>query len=116
MRIISVSEDKKFEKRIAITPDIAKKYIKLGFELSLQENYGTHLGISDNEFKEVGVNILNNENELINNTDLIIQVGLLSEDKLALIKENQTYIGVLNPYNNKEKIENLAKKKLIFSL
>jgi len=114
MRIISVSEDKKFEKRIAVTPDIAKKYIKLGFELSLQESYGTHLGISDNEFKEVGVNILNNENELINNTDLIIQLGLLSEDKLALIKENQTYIGVLNPYNNKEKIENLVKKKINF--
>jgi len=114
MKIISVSENKKFEKRIAVTPDIAKKYIKLGFELSLQENYGTHLGISDNEFKEVGVNIINNENELINNTDLIIQVGLLSEDKLALIKENQTYIGILNPYNNKEKIENISKKKINF--
>jgi len=114
MRIISVSEDKKFEKRIAVTPDIAKKYIKLGFELSLPESYGTHLGISDNEFKEAGVNILNNENELINNADLIVQLGLLSEDKLASIKKNQTYIGVLNPYNNKEKIENIAKKKINF--
>ena len=111
MKIISVSEDKKFEKRIAVTPDIAKKYIKLGFEVSLPKSYGVHLGISDNEFRDEGVNIINNENELINNTDLIIQLGLLSKDKLALIKENQTYIGVLNPYNNKEKIEILAKKK-----
>ena len=114
MRIISVSEDKKFEKRIAVTPEIAKKYIMLGFELSLPESFGKHLGISDNEFKEVGVNILNNENELINNTDLIIQLGLLSENKLALIKENQTYIGVLNSYKNKKKIENISKKKINF--
>ena len=35
MRIVSVSENQKIEKRIAITPDIAKKYIALGFEVSL---------------------------------------------------------------------------------
>ena len=39
---------------------------------------------------------------------------MLSDDKISNIKENQTLIGVLNPYNNKEKLENLVKKKLIF--
>ena len=45
MRIVSVSENQKIEKRIAITPDIAKKYITLGFEVSIVENYGEHLGL-----------------------------------------------------------------------
>ena len=40
MRIASVLENKKIEKRIAITPEIAKKYISLGFEVTLSENYG----------------------------------------------------------------------------
>ena len=57
MKIISVLENQKIEKRIAITPDIAKKYIALGFEVGLSENYGEHLGFSDNEYKELGVNI-----------------------------------------------------------
>ncbi|MDB2515363.1 NAD(P) transhydrogenase subunit alpha, partial [Candidatus Pelagibacter bacterium] len=49
--------------------------------------------------------------------DLIIQLGLLSEEKLSLLKEGQTVVGVLNPYLNKEKIDNLVKKKInIFSL
>ena len=43
MKIGSISEDKNFEKRIAITPDIAKKYISLGFEVYLSKNYGAHL-------------------------------------------------------------------------
>ena len=30
MKIGSISENKQFEKRIAITPEIAKKYINLG--------------------------------------------------------------------------------------
>ena len=57
MRIVSISENKKIEKRIAVTPDVAKKYIKLGLEVSLQENYGVHLGIKDKEFEDVGVKI-----------------------------------------------------------
>ena len=116
MRITSILEDKKVEKRIAVTPDVAKKYISLGFELSLPENYGLHLGISDSEYKEIGVNFLKDEKELINSSDVIIQLGLPSDDKLSLISENQTVIGILNPFINKEKIENFKKKKLIFFL
>ena len=58
MRIVSVLENKKFEKRIAITPEIAKKYIALGFELSLSENYGEHLNFKDDEYKKLGVKII----------------------------------------------------------
>ena len=114
MRIVSVSEDKKFEKRIAITPDIAKKYIALGIELSLSENYGEHLGLKDNEYKELGVKIFQDEKEIINSADIIVQLGLPSDDKISLIKEGQSIIGVLNPFENKEKIENLSKKKLMY--
>ena len=35
MKIASVLENQKIEKRIAITPEIAKKYISLGLEVSL---------------------------------------------------------------------------------
>ena len=55
MKIASILENQNIEKRIAITPEIAKKYISLGFEVSLSENYGSHLGIKDEEFKELGV-------------------------------------------------------------
>ena len=117
MKIISLLEDKNFEKRIAVTPDIAKKYIDLGFELSLPKNYGKHLGFEDDLYKNVGVEISEDENNLIKNADLIIQLSLLSEDKLQLIKEGQSLIGVLNPYDNKTKLESLAKKKInLFSL
>ena len=40
MRIVSILENQNIEKRIAITPDIAKKYIALGFEISIVEKYG----------------------------------------------------------------------------
>ena len=117
MRIVSILENQNIEKRIALTLDSAKKYIEVGFNLSIPENYGKHLGINDEEFKELGVNIGKDEKELIKNSDIIIQLGLLSDDNLSLLKENQILIGIFNPYVNKEKIEKLSKKKInIFSL
>ena len=44
MKIGSLSEDKDLEKRISITPEVAKKYIGLGLEVYLGLNYGSHLG------------------------------------------------------------------------
>ena len=117
MKIVSVSENQEIEKRIAITPEIAKKYISLGIEVSIPENYGSHLGIKDEEYKELGVSILKDEKEIITNADIIVQLGLLDDDKNSLLKENQTFIGVLNPYDNKDKINSLVKKNInTFSL
>jgi len=117
MRIVSVSENKKIEKRIAITPEIAKKYIALGLEVNLSENYGEHLGFKNIEYKELGVKFLKDEKEIISGADIIVQLGLLEDDKASLIKENQVLIGVLNPYDNKEKLNELVKNKInVFSL
>jgi NAD(P) transhydrogenase subunit alpha len=117
MNIASISENKDREKRIAVTPDIAKKYISLGFNLSLPHNYGSHLGFSDEEYKISGVNLLGSEEEIIKNSDIVIQLGLVDDDKLLLLKENQTLIGFLNVFSNQEKLEKLKLKKInCFSL
>ena len=117
MRIVSILENQNFEKRIAITPEIAKKYIALGFEVSLSKNYGQHLGIEDNKFEELGVKIYDNDDKILTDADVIVQLGLPSENKTSRIKQNQILIGVFNPYDNKEKLDILLKKNIkIFSL
>ena len=49
MIIGTVSENKELEKRISITPEIAKKYISNGFEVMIEKDLASHLGISDKE-------------------------------------------------------------------
>ena len=117
MKIGSILENKNFEKRIAITPEIAKKYISLDLEVFLVENYGLHLGYNDEEYKQLGVNIIKEEKEILSKSDIIVQLALLSDEKISLIKENQSLVGIFNPYNNKNKIESLVKKNInLFSL
>ena len=112
MKIASISENKNIEKRVAITPETTKKYLSEGFEVLISKNYGDHLGFSDNEYKELGANIINDENKIIQDSDILVQLGLPSDEKLKSFKDNQNLIGVLNPFNNKEKINNLIKKKV----
>ena len=53
MRIVSVLENQTNEKRISITPEIAKKYIALGFEVVLPENYADHLVYEANNIRKI---------------------------------------------------------------
>ena len=117
MHLGSILENKVVEKRLAITPEMAKKYIGLGFKLSLPNGYGVHLGFDDENYRNLGVDLLNNEKEIINKADIMVQIGLPDDEKLSLLKENQTLIGTLNFFLNKDKLHNLKKKKInCFSL
>ena len=117
MNLSSISENLNIEKRVAITPEIAKKYISLGFNLTLSNNYGTHLGFSDEDFKSCGVNLLDNDEEIIKNSDIVVQLGLPDDKKLSLFKQNQTLIGSFNAFLNKDKLDDFKSKSVnCFSL
>ncbi len=117
MRIASISENKEFEKRISITPEIAKKYIGNGFELNLSKNYGTHLGFLDKDYESMGVKLFDSNKDTLDKADIIIQLGLPLEKDLSLLQANQSLIGVLDPYENKNKLLDLKTKKInCFSL
>jgi len=112
MKIVSLSENLDIEKRVAITPEIVKKYNSLGCKVSLPKNYGLHLGFGDDVYISQGANILENDKELLTESDVILQLGMPSDDNLSLLKENQNLIGVLNPFLNREKLEKLSKRNI----
>ena len=82
MKIGSINENRDIEQRIAITPEVIKKYKSIGLEVCLSKNYGVHLGINDKVYENEGAVILKSEEEVIS-------------------------IGVLDPYSNKEKLKNI---------
>ena len=52
---------KRERKRVAITPDVLKKYKSLGVEFYTNKNYANHLGFTDNDYQNEGVQILDKE-------------------------------------------------------
>ena len=116
MIIGTVSENKELEKRISITPEIAKKYISNGFEVMIEKDLASHLGISDKEFLEEGCKIDSREN-VLNKSNIILQLNLPDEKSTNLLKEDKILIGNFNSSSNKEVITNISNKKInVFSM
>ncbi|MDC3066397.1 Re/Si-specific NAD(P)(+) transhydrogenase subunit alpha [Candidatus Pelagibacter sp.] len=116
MIIGTVSENKELEKRISITPEIAKKYISNGFEVMIEKNLASHLGITDKEFLDEGCKVESREN-VLDQSNIILQLNLPDEKSTNLLKENKILIGNFNSSSNKELITNISNKKInVFSM
>ena len=116
MIIGSISENLNEEKRVAITPDIVKKYISLGLDLHLSKDYAVHLGIKDEVYEAEGANISTTE-KIISNSNALLQMNILSDKNLDMLKKDQILIGVLNPYINEKKLKEITSKNInCFSL
>ncbi len=108
MIIGSISENKNQENRVAIAPDVIKKYISLGLEVNLIKDYATHMGISDDLYKSEGAKFYASEDEVLSNSNVISQINILNDDNLKKLKKNQILIGVLNPYINNKKLKDVT--------
>ncbi len=116
MIIGSISENIKLEKRVAITPDVIKKYKSLGLDIYLSKDYASHLGVNDNLYEIEGASILNSD-EVLSKSDAILQMNMPEDVNLNKLKKNQILIGVLNPYSNEKKLKELISKNInCFSL
>ena len=118
MKVIgSVKEDLTKEKRVSITPETAKKFKNLEFSILLEKNYASHLGIADEEYKKNGVNFYDSGEKVLENSEIVLKVNFLSNDRINSIKKKSILIGQFDSVSDKEIINNLVKKDIkIFSL
>ena len=110
MKVGSIKEDLSLEKRVSITPETAKNIINLGLKICIEKDYATHLGIKDSEYKDVGVEIKNLSNEVINISNLLLKVNCPSTEEVFNLKDKTILIGMLNPSKNQSKFKEILKK------
>ena len=116
MIVGSIKEDLALEKRVSLTPETAKNILGLGLNVYIEKNFASHLGIDDNEYRKIGVEI-KSSTEVLGSSDLIIKVNCPSENEINLIRENSILIGIFNPLKNKNQINKIIKRKInVFSL
>ena len=117
MIIGSIKENLSLEKRVSITPETAKNIINLGLKICIENDYATHIGIEDSEYKNVGVEIKDSSKEVLNHCNLLLKVNCPSEEEIQNLKNKTILIGMLNPSKNKNKLKEIVKKNInIFSL
>ena len=109
MIVGSIKENTTLEKRVSLTPESAKNIIGLGLKVCIEKNMQFILGIDDNEYKDIGVEIKASSKEVLNSSDLITKVNCPSENEIKILKENTILIGMLNPSKNKNQIDKIIK-------
>ena len=117
MIVGSIKENLSLEKRVSITPETTKNIINLGLKVFIENNYASHLGITDQEYKNAGAEVKNSSKEVIDSCDLLTKVSCPSDDEISNLKNKIILIGIFNPSKNKDKIIEIIKKDIkIFSL
>ena len=112
MIVGSIKENITLEKRISITPESAKNILGLGIKVCVEKGYALHLGIDDNEYKDIGVDVKLSSKEIFNSSDLITKVNCPPDDEISMLKDNSILIGMLNPSKNKNQINKIFDKKI----
>ena len=117
MVVGSIKENTGLEKRVSITPESAKNIIGLGLKVFIEKDYAIHLGIKDDNYKDVGVEVKDSSNDVLNSSYLITMVNCPSKEDISNLKENTILIGMFNPSKNKTQIDKIIEKKIkLFSL
>ena len=98
------------ERRVALVPDVAKKYQGLGAVLQLQVGAGETAYYRDEDF---GVAELSTEPlSVLQNADVILQVQPLGLEALAQLKPGTVLVGLQQPWSSRERVDVLIQKRI----
>lgn len=116
VKIAALKERVKGETRVAITPDIAKLYVKKGYSVFVEKSMGVAANFTDEEYITAGAKVSGVPLEIISDADVILKVQpspieeALNEVNIA--KAGATIIGLLSPHSHSEYIDKAISKNL----
>ncbi|HUX41721.1 MAG TPA: NAD(P) transhydrogenase subunit alpha [Rectinemataceae bacterium] len=98
-------ESKAGERRVALVPDLAKKYTNLGAGLLVEGGAGEGSSIKDEDF--LGAEIVGDAKSLFGRADLILKVTPPTIQEIAAMKRGAVLLGYLQPWQETERIKAL---------
>jgi NAD(P) transhydrogenase subunit alpha len=115
MRIGIPKETFAGEKRVATTPDVAAKLIKLGYTVAIEQGAGSAADLTDEAYQAVGVEILGDAASVWSTSDIVLKVrgpaAAAPHDEVASLREGGALISFLWPAQNQALLEGLAARK-----
>lgn len=112
--IAALRETAEGERRVAITPETAKKYAARGMRVMLERGAGTAAGFPDAAYAGVE---FGDADAVAGAADVLLCVQPPADDRIAAVKPGAALIGQLRPYHDAERLATYAQRKLAaFSL
>ncbi|MEZ4970602.1 MAG: Re/Si-specific NAD(P)(+) transhydrogenase subunit alpha [Flavobacteriaceae bacterium] len=109
MKIGILKETLDGERRVAITPNIAKQLIASGFGLLVEEGAGDYSSFKDSDYKNVEATV-EKRAVVFHEADVLLKINPFDEEDLKLVDEGQVLISKLYHKSNPELIKEIANK------
>lgn len=105
LKLAVLKETAAFEKRVAATPEMVKKYVAKGFSVMVEKDAGLTASFSDYDYQSAGAEIANSANDATKDADIVLCVAAPGS---VTAKKGAVLIGLLSPYTNQNKISTYA--------
>lgn len=111
--LIGIPRETSFqERRVALVPEAVGLLVANGHEVRIESNAGEAAHFSDNEYSEAGAQVLADK-QGVYQCDIILKVAPPSEQEIAMMPGNQTFISALQLATQpKEILQQLSQKKI----
>ena len=112
MKIAVPKERAAGERRVALTPDIAAKFVKAGIAVAVEHDAGASAGFVDAAYEKAGATIAAAGNGLTSDADIVVRVGKPTDAELDGMKRGATIVGFLSPLGDPRSVERYATRGL----
>jgi NAD(P) transhydrogenase subunit alpha len=112
MKIGLLKESAEGEKRVALTPDIAKKLIAKGFTIQVTQGAGENADFSDAQYQEAGAEIVGSAEAL--NADILVRVRKPSASEAAELPNGALLIAHSESCELDETLESILEKGITY--
>ncbi|HJN89100.1 MAG TPA: Re/Si-specific NAD(P)(+) transhydrogenase subunit alpha [Verrucomicrobiota bacterium] len=99
------------ECRVAAAPENVTKFIKLGFDVAVEAGAGDAANFSDALYEQAGASVISAV-DLWAKTDILLKMRPPQVDEVELIRKGATLISFMQPAQNNELLERLAKRRI----
>jgi NAD(P) transhydrogenase subunit alpha len=97
------------ERRVALVPDVVKRLVDAGFEISVEPNAGVAASYPDPAYEKAGAQVADD----VWGTEAVVKVRKPSAEETERLREGQVLIGLLEPLTDREGIERLTARGVI---
>lgn len=101
------------ERRVAVTPDIASRIVKAGFQVSVESRAGESAGFLDQAYTDAGATIVPTADALYGQADFILKVQRPQDSEIAAFRSGNALIALLSPLTEPQTASRLAARGVI---
>ncbi|MBI3502373.1 MAG: Re/Si-specific NAD(P)(+) transhydrogenase subunit alpha [Bacteroidetes bacterium] len=95
MKIGVPKETKDRERRVAVTPDVAKTLIGKGFEVLVEEDAGFLSNFSNRQYRSVNANMITDRKQIFSESDVILMVNAPTPEEISRMKKEAVLISFM---------------------